>query len=131
MGRGNDVASRLDAHAVDDVAGGKRRGGIGRAVRQFARSAVAEIRLDVSCLRCGGGGLMLFQSPLLLGPVNHTQVVDASVLLRRCAGADEVRNGDGGQQADDRDHDHDFNQGEARLASNFIFHNEFCSRHVA
>jgi hypothetical protein len=42
--------------------------------------------------------------------------------LRGHPGADEIRNRDGRQHADDRDHDHDLNEGESRFASSFSFH---------
>ena len=69
----------------------------------------------------GGPGLIL-ERPLLDGAVNLTEVVDARILLRSGAGADEVRDGDGGQEADDSHHDHDFDECEALLAITIDLH---------
>jgi len=52
---------------------------------------------------------------LLLGTVNLTKVVDTGVLLGRAAGANEVRDRDGGQHTDDGNHDHNFQEREAGL----------------
>ena len=62
------------------------------------------------------GVLLVFQRPLLDGTVNLAQVVDARVHLGLRAGAHEVGNRDRREEADDGHDDHDFNEGEARLA---------------
>ena len=66
--------------------------------------------------------LLLLQSPLLNSSIDLAEVVDAGVLLGRCASLDEIGNRDGSQEADDRDHDHDFNKGEAGLTISFDLH---------
>ena len=55
---------------------------------------------------------LVFQCPGLDRAINLAQVVDAGVFLRLRAGADEVGNGNRGQQANDGDDDHDFHQRE-------------------
>ena len=109
-------------HGVHDVAAGECLGGIGGAGRARCRRCRGP---DRAGCRSGPGqrwrGLG-FQGPLLLGTVDLAQVVDAGVLLRGRAGAHEVGDGDGGQQADDGHHDHDFHQREARLFDGIEFH---------
>jgi len=134
-----DAATGLGADRADQgiVAGGPSGGAVCRAPWELTTGTVAEIRLEV---RAGGGGsgrLMLFQGPLLFGCIDQTQVVNASIHLRRGARAHEVRNGDGCQQTDNRDNDHNFHQRETCLAIDFIFHTltfftrcERCKRRV-
>ena len=42
--------------------------------------------------------------------------IDASILARCFTSTEEVRDRDGSQEADNRNHDHDFNEREARFA---------------
>ena len=60
---------------------------------------------------------------MLLGAVNLAEVVDAGVLLGGVAGPNEVRDGDGRQEANDGHHDHDFYEREARFIAGVDFHN--------
>ena len=114
MTRTDNTARRLDAD-VTQAAGIARGPGL-RAVsgagRQFTRRAVAEVGLQIRTRRRAGAGLALLQRPLLLGGVDQAQFVDARVHLRGSAGAHKVGDGDGGQQTDNRDDDHDFDKGE-------------------
>jgi hypothetical protein len=43
--------------------------------------------------------LLVFQRPLLFGRVNQAKIIDASILLRRGAGFNEVGDGNGGEEA--------------------------------
>ena len=125
MGRGNDIANGLGGDIVQSIARGEGGSSVRRAYRQFAGRTVTEVGLYVRARRRGGARLMLLQRPLLLGAINLAQIVDARIHLRGRARAHEVGNGDGGQQTDNRDDDHDFNEGETCLAADFIFHITF------
>lgn len=120
----NDVAGRLGADVAHGaaVAGRPGRCAVSRAGRQFTSGTVSEVGLEVRAGRGGGAALALFQGPLLLGRVDQAQIVNARILLRGRAGAHEVGNGDRGQQTDNRDNDHDFDEGETCLAIDFVFH---------
>ena len=126
MRRGDDTARGLlgDCAHSRGIAGGPGLSAIRGAGRQFAGGAMAEIGLQFrrGAGDAGGGLLTLFERPLLLGTVDQTQVVNTCILLRSGAGAHEVGYGDGGQQTDNRDDDHDFHQSETCLAGDFIFH---------
>ena len=65
---------------------------------------------------------MLFQGPLALGAVNNTEVADAGIGLRGGAGAHEVRNRDGGEEADNGDDDHNFDEREPTLFLSLHLH---------
>src|SRR5262249_10765294 len=87
-----------------------------------ARNRVLQVRGHINF---GDGRitrLLVFQRVLLDGAVDLAQVINASVLLRGRTSADEIRDGDRRQQTDDRNHDHNFNQREARLAGGSDFH---------
>jgi hypothetical protein len=56
--------------------------------------------------------LARFQCPLVDGGINLTAVVDQGAALGQLAAADEARDGDNRQQADDGHHDHDFHERE-------------------
>lgn len=71
----------------------------------------------------GSRGLVVLERPLFLGPIDLPQVVDAGVLLSGLTGFDEVRDGDRGEEADNRNHDHDFHQREAGLTILLDTHN--------
>ena len=94
---------------------------------QLASGATTEVLLQVSAERCVGRGFLAFQSPLLLRTVDQAQVVDASIGLGGLASTNEVRDRDSGQQTDDRNNDHDFNEGEARFAAGFHLHSIYLS----
>ena len=55
-----------------------------------------------------------------LGTLDRSEVLDAGSSLGVLTCFDQVRNRDGGQHADDRDHDHDFDQ--SKTASRIDFH---------
>ena len=61
--------------------------------------------------------LLLFQGPGGLRAVHLLEVGNAGGLLAGGPRLHEVRDGDGGQEADDCDHNHDFNQGETAIAA--------------
>ena len=108
----------------------RRRVHSGRSVSSFRGAANATLGCAVQDTRPGAievlgqrtvhdGGRAVraaFQRPLLNGAVNQPEVVDTGVLPSRFTGLDEVRDGNRGQETDDCDHDHDFNEREARLA---------------
>jgi hypothetical protein len=64
----------------------------------------------------------VFQCPGLDSSFELLHVSNAGILLAAFASFDEVRNRDRGQQADDGNDDHDFNQCEARLTGRSNFH---------
>jgi len=135
MARGNDAASGLGGD-ITHTGGIARRPGlcaVRGARRQFAVPAVAQVGLQFrGCGRDRGAArLALFQRPLLLGAINQAQIVDARIHLRGRARAHEVGYGDGGQQTDNRDDDHNFNEGETCLAADFIFHKTFFLSYAA
>ena len=119
----NDLANGSRLHVTDRVARRKGAGRIRRAARERAKITAAHVGLDVRLRRGGVGGSLVFQGPLLLGTVNLTEVVDAGILLRGGAGANEVGNRDGGQETDNGHDDHDFHQREALFAGFILFHN--------
>ena len=96
--------------------------GIGAVRGAAGHQRALEVRGHV-----GGGHvvnvrLFVFQSPLGFGTVNLTEIVDAGVLLGLATGFDEVGNCDGGQEPDDRDDDHDLDQGEGGTVNGFEVH---------
>ena len=109
------MRAQAAARSSRDVADGI--GAVSRANRRenAASAATADIRLETAVIWAGSRGLLGFQCPLLLGTVDLTQVVDASVGLRGGAGLHEVRNRNRRQQTDDGYNDHDFYQGETRF----------------
>ena len=110
-----NAAGRVVSSSPDSV------GAVRRAGRPVARVTASQIRLQRGLIQRGTG---VFEQRLLLGAVNEAQVVDARIRLRRLAGADEVRDGDRGEEADDGHHDHDFNEREARLATGVDLHTD-------
>jgi len=119
---GHDQTGRQGIEVIDGVAGGEGVAGIRRATGQGAATAVAQIGLNVGSLGDGGGRGTVLRGPDLLGAVNLAQVGDAGGLLGLQAGADEIRNGDGGQQADDGDNDHNFHERKPAGTISFDFH---------
>ena len=115
-------ADRGGREVADRVAGGKGGRGVQRAGRQGATAATTNVRLDVAGNRRSRGVGFVFQSPFLLGAVDLAEVVDARVLLRGRAGMHEVRDRDSGEEADNCDDNHDFNQGETGFARGVAFH---------
>ena len=106
------ITRRIFRHGPDTI--GAAAGAAGKTILDVIADRVLTRRIGVCCL-----GL---ERPLLLGAVNLAEVVDAGVLLSRVARPDEVRDRDGGQQADDGDHDHDFHEGEATATRGIEFH---------
>ena len=96
--------------------GGQRIDGVGAAAGAGRERVVLDVVPDVSTAGGVGVLLLVFQRPLMLAGINLAEVVDAGVLLRGIARPNEVRNRNGGQQADDGNHDHDFNERKARFA---------------
>ena len=80
------------------------------------RAATAEVRGQRAKNHGVRAVLVVFQRPLLNGAVDQAKIINTSVLARRFASFDEVRNRNSGQETDNRDNDHDFNEREARLA---------------
>ena len=120
--RGRLAAGRLLVHRRARV--GSARGAIHRARNagatiDLARAATAEIRSQRGAedrAHAVRAVLAVFQRPLLDRTVDQAQVVDASIFAGGFTSFDEVRDRDRGQEADDGDNDHDFNEREARLA---------------
>jgi hypothetical protein len=119
-----DFASRSIRDVVHRIAGGEVRGAVQRAARELASGTTTEVNLDVATvsLRRVGRSFLVFQSPLLLRTVDQTEVVDASIGLGGLTSANKVRDRDSGQQTDDRNNDHDFDEGEAGFAAGFRLH---------
>jgi hypothetical protein len=67
-------------------------GGTGR---HFSIRSPAKVRLYIAHGRRVGVLLLVFQRPLLFGRVNQAKIIDASILLRRGAGFNEVGDGNG------------------------------------
>jgi hypothetical protein len=119
---GQDDASRRGLQIVDIVTGGERAGRISGAGRGGAIDAPAHVGLDIDD---GGGGVgagLAFERPGLFGAVDLAEIVDARILLRLQAGADEIGNGDGREQPDDGNDDHDLDEREARGAESLVLH---------
>src|SRR5437868_8594604 len=77
------------------------------------RTTTFNITFDFGVSGGRASALFGFQRPLFFGAVDLAQVVDASIFLDGGTSLHEFRDGDGGQQSDDCDHDHDFNKREA------------------
>jgi hypothetical protein len=105
-------AGREDAHIADGIVSTAERA-VGSAFE-----IGGDVRQSNRCI----GGCFGFESPLFLCAVDLMQVVNAGIHLSRRARFDEIGNGDCGKEADDRDHDHDFYQCEARLTICFDVH---------
>ena len=97
-------------------------------------SAVLQVGLDRSINHgCAGTDLVL-HTPLFFSSIDLVQVLDAGILLGGGTGFDEVGDRDRGEQADDGDNDHDFNQRKAgRFVIGLDLHSTFsfflvCSR---
>ena len=101
------AARRVGVHRADGVGAAGRAGRI-RIVLDVVSYFSGTRRVRVR--------LLVFQRPLLLGAIHLAEVVDAGVFLCRIAGANKVRDRDGGQQTDDGNHDHDFHEREAGFA---------------
>ena len=59
------------------------------------------------------GDFGVFDRVLIDGRVDQTKIINDTARLRALTGPEESWHGDGGQQRDDRNHDHDFHEGEA------------------
>ena len=107
------IAGRLRIHlgGVIRSARGAFHVGIDRA--RTAAAQVAGQRAGRDRVRAV---LAVFQRPLLDRTVDQAEVVDASILASGFTSFDEVRDRNSGQEADDGNHDHDFNERKARLA---------------
>ena len=119
---GQDDAGRRGLQVIDVVTRGEAVGGISGAGRGGAQDAAAHVGLDVENLGGGVRAGLAFERPGLFGAVNLTEIVDARVLLGLQTGANEVGDGDGREQPDDGDDDHDFDEREARGAESLILH---------
>lgn len=80
------------------------------AAARAGRGAAFDVFVNFGLHEVRAGFDFLFKSPLFLRAVNLAEVVDASIALGSAAGFDEVGDRDGGEQADDRHNDHDFNE---------------------
>ena len=121
-GRGITIGSDLDGidavnasdWAVDASGNEGRRGRI-----------TTEERRDLSLRGRNASGLIGFQRPLLLRTVNLAKVVDTGIGLGRLTSANEVRNRDRSEEADDGHNDHDFNEGETGFAGCIDLHSTY------
>lgn len=80
---------------------------------------------EVGSNRCICTGLLVFQGPAGLRSLQLAHVVQTGVRLAGLTGFHKVGDRDSGQHADDRNHNHDFHQGETRLPCQCRFHNSF------
>ena len=121
--RAGERASRRRTHGTAGVSA------TSRATRNAAGSVQLDVGREVGAQGDGVTGFFLvFQGELIRSGINLAEVVDARIGLGRGTSAHEVRNRDSCQEADDRDNDHDFYQGEARLTDVFgLFHFSFLS----
>src|SRR4029434_6589342 len=122
-GRGGDgagVPAQVDLDAVDGgrrgVSGcrtsadlGVRAGGV-----QPVDVAIAALRSEADVRHERAVGIALTEVRPLAG-ADALEVRLRLALLRASLEADEVRNGDGGENADDGDHDHQLDEREAAL----------------
>ena len=117
MTANRSVARRLRVHSGGSIS--SARGALhttsGTAVDGTCATA-AEVRSQRAQHDVVRAVLAVFQRPLLDRTVDQAEVVDASIFASGFTSFDEVRDRDCGQEADDRDDDHDFNEGEARFA---------------
>lgn len=122
--------------AVGRSAATRNAGGLGLAIGDTitsgparaagrAKQRVLQIGCHISLRDPVSGRLFIFQGVLLDRAIDLAKVIDARVFLRSDARADEVWDRDGGQQPDDGNHDHDFDEREARLQRFSIFHGDF------
>ena len=98
----------------------------GRSPRRTDHGAF-QVCADVGILHLLAFRFLGLQSPFLDRRINLAQMVDARIGLRHRARLDEIRNRNAGQQADDRDHNHDLNQRKAVGARWFDLH---CGWHL-
>jgi hypothetical protein len=100
-----------------DGRGADGRNGVSRVIGRAGREDAAFEIIDDAAGTRGHDGiagfLLLFEGPLLHRTVDLAEVIHARILLRGAAGFDEVGNGDGREETDDRDDDHDFDEGKA------------------
>ncbi len=85
---------------------------VNAAARVDARAGF-EVGLDVGPCR-DDARFLRREGVLVGGHVNEPQLFERDGSLRTLAITQEVRDGDGGEQGDDRDDDHDFDEREAR-----------------
>ena len=107
------VASRLRIHGRSGI--GAARGAFHIGVDR-SRAAAAEIAGQRRQRHAVRAVLAVFQRPLLDRTVDQAEVVDASIFASGFTSFDEVRDRNRGQETDDGDDDHDFNEREARFA---------------
>jgi len=113
-------------------AGINSRQGIGSARRAF--HGARTFAIDFSCAAAieKSGQLVddyrvasifiIFESPLLDGTINQTEIVDAGIFAGSFASFNEIGDGNPGQETNDCHNDHDFNESEARFAIELNFH---------
>ncbi len=69
----------------------------------------------------------MLQSPLLFGCINNAKIINTDLGLSSGSGFEKVWNRQTGQQPDDRDNDHDFDEGKREFTTvhglhNFLFY---------
>lgn len=104
-----------------------RLGAVGAS--QEAVSSVVELRTLLEVIRpirdIDGipGTAVRFDCVLIDGGVNHPKIIEDTAGLGTFACAEEPGHRDRGQERDDRDNDHDFNEGETPAATiKFVKH---------
>jgi hypothetical protein len=101
------------SHSRVNVTHGVGSGLVGRTLRF---SLDIQLRaIDLGAGRGVAAQFLVFQSPGGLGALDLAHVVNAGARLARSASFDEVGDSDRRQHTDDRDYDHDFNEGESCL----------------
>lgn len=88
---------------------------------------MTQIRRQIDGVRDRARGTEFFQSPLLFGGIDLTEVVNADFTVGDTSRFEKIGNGDLRQKPDYSRHDHDFSQREASPAGRVDFHT-VCSR---
>ena len=81
MTRRQNIARRGSFAVIDGITVGERHRGVHRAERQCA-AAASQVGLKIAGSWDAGAGLSIFEGPLLLGAVDHTEVIDTVLGLR-------------------------------------------------
>jgi hypothetical protein len=102
------IACALFMNGVERVAAARRTGGLVLDISVCAKEFVFG--------RSGGFWLLSINRPTHFGGIDVSAVGATHLFARSLYSFDQVRHGDGGQQADDGDHDHDFHEGETALS---------------
>ena len=121
-----DSAARRSVCKRHSICTASRAYNIGSRVSCSIRST-SQVRRNIRLCHCGTSSLVVFERPLLDSCINLAEVVDARIRLGGGTSANEVRNRDRSEEADDGHHYHDFNEGETGFAGCIDLHSfYFC-----